>query len=267
FERALQLAPLDAHLAWDVGLTYRLLRRYAEAEPYFDRAIALAPDVPKYHRAMVALQLAWHGDRERAIEVLEDAPLGVGETLLSDILLFSAERPLFRVVASEYADVLESRRLDVTGMDSAEYYLARAELSRQMQEPHLARAYYDSARAVLEPRVADRTDDIAPDTLPHPRDLSALGVAYAGLGRTREAVRYGERAVEIQPVSDDAFYGPRRIASLADIYVMVGEYEAALDRLEYLLSIPSLKSANLLRVDPFYDPLRDHPRFQALLAR
>ena len=48
---------------------------------------------------------------------------------------------------------------------------------------------------------------------------------------------------------------------------MVGEYDAALDEIEYLLSIPSWYSVHSLRLDPDYDPLRDHPRFQALLEK
>ena len=53
----------------------------------------------------------------------------------------------------------------------------------------------------------------------------------------------------------------------ARIYVMVGEYDAAIDQLDFLLSIPSRISVPLLRIDPLYDPPRDHPRFQALLER
>ena len=48
---------------------------------------------------------------------------------------------------------------------------------------------------------------------------------------------------------------------------MVGEYDAAIEQLEYLLSIPSTVSVPLLRIDPTWDRLRDHPRFQALLAK
>jgi len=47
---------------------------------------------------------------------------------------------------------------------------------------------------------------------------------------------------------------------------MVGEQELAIEQLEYLLSIPNfIVSKPLLRIDPRWDQLRDHPRFQKLL--
>ena len=48
---------------------------------------------------------------------------------------------------------------------------------------------------------------------------------------------------------------------------MVGEFELAVDQLEVLLSRPSALSVPWLRLDPTWDPLRDHPRFQALLEK
>ena len=78
----------------------------------------------------------------------------------------------------------------------------------------------------------------------------------------------GKRGVELYPVSKDALIGPKRVRDLAVIYTMVGEYDAALDEIEYLLSIPSwYMSVPRLRLDPIWDPLRDHPRFQALLEK
>ena len=78
-------------------------------------------------------------------------------------------------------------------------------------------------------------------------------------------MREGEKAVELLPVSKNAIEGAIMISDLAQIYIMVGEYDSAIEQLAYLLTIPSYVSAALLAADPLYDPLREHPRFQTLL--
>ena len=47
----------------------------------------------------------------------------------------------------------------------------------------------------------------------------------------------------------------------------VGEQDAAIEQLDHLLSIPSLISVPILRMNPIWDPLRDNPEFAALLDR
>lgn len=49
------------------------------------------------------------------------------------------------------------------------------------------------------------------------------------------------------------------------IYVMVGEYDLAIDQLEFLLSKPGVLSIPLLRLDPAWEPLREHPDFKKLV--
>ncbi len=69
-------------------------------------------------------------------------------------------------------------------------------------------------------------------------------------------------------MSKDALVGPFRVEDLAFIYTLVGEYDAALDKLEYLLSIPTLTmSVPMLMLDPRWDPLREHPRYQNIINR
>ncbi len=68
-------------------------------------------------------------------------------------------------------------------------------------------------------------------------------------------------------MSKDAWQGAYRLEDLARIYTMVGEYDAAIDQLEALLAVPSPMSVPTLRIDPTWHPLRDHPRFQALLEK
>ena len=44
-------------------------------------------------------------------------------------------------------------------------------------------------------------------------------------------------------------------------------YQASVDELDYLLSILGELSVTLLRLDPTWDSLRDHPRIIALLNK
>jgi hypothetical protein len=54
---------------------------------------------------------------------------------------------------------------------------------------------------------------------------------------------------------------------MAEVCANTGRPEQAIDLLEELMSIPSLVNANILKLDPWYDSLRDNPRFQALIAK
>jgi len=73
--------------------------------------------------------------------------------------------------------------------------------------------------------------------------------------------------VALLPISLDAGgRGYNREWDLAIIYTMVGEYEAAIDKLAYLLSIPGDLSVPWLKLDPAWDPLREHPRFRGLVG-
>jgi serine/threonine-protein kinase len=79
-------------------------------------------------------------------------------------------------------------------------------------------------------------------------------------------MRAAEEQARALPVQKDAWSGTDRELAFAEISLLAGEYELALDKLEWLLSVPSLISAGILRADPIWDPIRDLPRFQRLVA-
>ena len=63
-------------------------------------------------------------------------------------------------------------------------------------------------------------------------------------------------------------YDSRYVAEeRARILAQAGEPDAALDEIEQLLAGPGFLSVHRLRLDPRWDPIREHPRFQTLLAK
>jgi tetratricopeptide (TPR) repeat protein len=124
---------------------------------------------------------------------------------------------------------------------------------------NLEKIYYDSARVLIESKLTTLPDDA--------RLHSALGIVLAGLGKKDESIREGIRATELLPITKEAYGGFFRELDLAKIYTMVGEYELAIDNLEYLLSIPGQLSVPYIKLDPIWRPLLKIPRFQNLLEQ
>jgi len=56
---------------------------------------------------------------------------------------------------------------------------------------------------------------------------------------------------------------------LASVYAVFGDSEAAVEILDRLLTTPYNQAITVerLRLDPLLDPIRDHPRFQAMLDK
>ena len=54
---------------------------------------------------------------------------------------------------------------------------------------------------------------------------------------------------------------------LAQIYTMLGEQDMAIPLVEHCVASPAGISPNVLKLDPAWDSLRNHPRFQKMIAQ
>ena len=123
----------------------------------------------------------------------------------------------------------------------------------------LAQRSFEAARLELEQKITQTPDD--------PRFHSSLGIAYAGLGRSADAVREATRGCELMPMSKDAMRALWRVEDLAVVYTLVGQPGEAVAQLERLLAGSGGFTPHVLRLEPRWDPLRSDPRFQALLTK
>ncbi len=255
YHKAFKLDPRSSQSAHMLGRLYAWVGKYEESKQWFERALAIWPDLYYSRLGLARLPLLARGDTKESRSLLEQLP----QHRLTEYNWF-----LLNLLDRKYDDAVV--RLTATSYDffaEANFYipvdLAYASIYHEKKEPELMRTYAERARQTLAAALAENPDDA--------RYHASLGLAYAYLGRREEAIREGKTAVELMPVAKNAFEGPRGVLNLALIYTVVGEYESAVTELEYLMSIPcgNNYSTALLRIDPQWDPLRSNPGFQDLL--
>jgi TolB-like protein/Flp pilus assembly protein TadD len=263
FERAVRLNPRSSEAMRNLAETYILIRKYDLGCSTADRAISIGPDIAAV-RWMKVQCLVGKDSLPQAKQTLRDGVKAVDFVQMSRLAAGSgavasfAVSPTFLFVGdSMYQSKLE--QLTVAEFtDTIGLYGLKADMYRIQGRARMERAYLDSARTILESLVEA-----------HPEEAnfhSRLGLIYAYLGRKSEALREGQAAVKLLPVSREAFRGANLRAALTMIYATVGMRSQASDQLEYLLTIPSQISPGLLRNDPRWAMLRGDERFDKLIG-
>jgi len=253
--RAVTLDPRSVAPGRRLGFTLMRLRRYPEAIAATDRVLALAPDNIGVIETRAMIELG-KGDLAAARAVISAAAPRLEPTALVAYLgnywdlywlLDDAQQQLLlRLSPSPFDDDRSA-----WGIVLAETYQLRGDSLRM-------RAYADSARLAIE-KILESTPNDAQRRVFH-------GLALAYLGRRAEAIREGEKAAALLPISKDGFTGPYIQQLLVRIYMLTGEKEKALDHLEPLLTVPYHLSPGWLRIDPTFAPLKNEPRFQKMVA-
>jgi TolB-like protein/Flp pilus assembly protein TadD len=252
--QAQRLDPRSVRIPARLGTTLLWLRRYVEAREALDGALALAPANSWITADKIRTYLG-QGDLAGARAILRNLPRALDVTALVSVLTIF---DVVWVMEKPELEILDRVTPAVFSDDKGFLQLALTEASVVRGDGASARLHAEAARNEFESQMHDTPDD--------PFAHTKLGLALAYLGRKDDAVREGLRGVSIESISRDATWGPIAESLLIRIYVLVGENEKALDGLEHVLKVPGYLSPGWLKIDPNFDPLRNNPRFQKLVA-
>ena len=261
YERAIELDPRDLRILFNTGLSYGMVRRYAEQKSKLDRALTVAPNdvILKVERASV--EVDWKADTGPLHQVIDEIratnPAAVPKIALRWLLCALAERD----VAAAKDALLASGEFP---LETENIHFPRpfveGVIARMTNDQHKAQLAFAAARAKQE-----KTVKAQPDYAP---GWCVLGVIDAALGRKEQALSEGRRAVELLPVEKDSINGMIMVKYLAMIAAWVGDKDLACEQLATAVRYPTSGlelSYGELKLMPWWDPLRGDPRFEKLL--
>ena len=238
-ERAVHIDASLAEAHTSLGKIASDTWQWAEAEAAFSRAIALNPNYATAHH--------WHA--------MYLAEVGRVREALPAIRRAQALDPLSLIVNTEVGRLLYCAR---------DYDGAIAQLTKTLElDPDFALAHLHLGSALLEKR---RFSDAMSEfrraaAVGGPMPAVALARAYALAGDRSRA----EAALhEMLEASTQRFVLPYSVALL---YVTLGDHERAIDWIERR-GLDRLGGGPwFFKVNPAFDPLQTHPRYQAILRR
>jgi TolB-like protein/class 3 adenylate cyclase len=256
-ERAAELDPRNLWLVQQTAQTYWLLRRFPDMARFLDRALAVAPGDAATRLTRALIDLEARADTQSGYDMTRDVvnqdPAAVDAIAEQGFYLALCRRD-----AAEMAHALAS--LSPEGIIPL-----NVRMPRSFCEGLAARARADAAaaeKAFKETHV--EMENLMREQPDYAEALCILGMSNAALGRKEDALREGRRAVELLPVTKDAMTGAELLRNLAIIYAWTGEKDLAIKQLEELLPLYGPISYGQLRLHPWWDPLRDDPRFEAI---
>jgi tetratricopeptide (TPR) repeat protein len=257
-ERAAELDPRNFLIFQQLAFTYWSEHRYADQARTYDRALSIKPGDPYTRILQARVALDWKADikpyQTTLATLIAEDPRAAPDVDSPDYAL--CER-----TAAAAARVLTSYPRDgVTteyGVNCPHAYWEGV-VARWQGDSAKAQSAFMAARSEVEKLLAEQPDFAAA--------VSLLGVIDAGLGRKEQALQEGRRGCELLPISEDAISGMGLAINLAQIYTWTGEKDRAIEQIAAVERLPNLLSYGLLKLHPYWDPLRGDPRFEKIVA-
>jgi len=260
YEQCERLDPLDPTLPGNIGFTYCFLRMWKEASRAGSRALSLDPHSDLGMRTVLISCLNGTGNIEEAARILGRFPPG---TLLGtnawDLQNIIGIGTYVYVIRRDFGAAL--KQWDKESSDpiaNRQRLSARVAIHVLAGDAASAREEIERARGLVEARVHERADD--------KNALIQLAWIDVALNREAEALKLAQRSAELLPPEKDAVGGSIALGGLAEIEARTGHTSEAVKTLQRVLSIPAGLSIQRIKIDPVWDPIRNDPGFQKLLA-
>jgi TolB-like protein/class 3 adenylate cyclase/Tfp pilus assembly protein PilF len=267
YRQILRLDPQNANVIRDLLYAYCALRDWANAEAAAQQLMALTPDSLNAKAQIGYVDFWVKGNTARLKN--EMATIAPGKDQDGAVTAFRIDANMIDRDTAAAERVLLASPLDTfsyfNGVDTPRSFFA-GEIALLRGDNATARTELEQARDIFA-AYGKQAADV-------PERHAFLGLVCALLGEKQRAISEGMRAVELCPESQDALDGTVFNAVLALIYTRVGDNDRALALLQHLLAVPgAVDSAdysitlNDLKLRWEWDPLRNDPRFQRLVAQ
>jgi len=265
FNEAERLDPRNGYLLSQHAGSYMVLRRFPETLRKLDQVLDIAPDDVDTLASKAAIIQA-EGDLPRASALLAPLHPPADDTIALETQAYQA------ILEHRPAQIIARLKEILAKPDPAlghwngelRFWLGWAQ---EVAGDHVAaQESWQQARSELDPLLKEQPGNFVL--------IGHLALINMGLGDKAAALALAERAMTANPIEKDALTGLNPIEILARVTARLGEPDRAIAALQKLLSIPyqgplatgvPLTPA-LLRLDPMFDPLRNDPRFEKIVA-